>query len=84
MIDEDPFPLVDLINIAAIDLRAMLNAKKVVRFSPSARIRNVWIPKEYLVHMDDLAARRRMSSTREKEKNGRYPYYSKGEILQGK
>ena len=76
MISGDPFPLVVSINIAAIDLRAMLNAKKTERFSPSVRIRKVWIPKQYLVYMDDFAARRSVSTTREKENNGRYPYHS--------
>ena len=41
MIDEDPFSLVASINIVVIDLRAMVNAKKVMRFSPSTRIRKV-------------------------------------------
>ena len=41
VIDEDPFPPVATINIAATDLRAMLNAKKAGRFSPSVRIRKV-------------------------------------------
>ena len=34
VIDEDLFPLAASINIAAIDSRAMLNAKKAGRFSP--------------------------------------------------
>ena len=55
MIDEDPFPLVASINIATTDLRAVLNAKKNGRFSPNARIRKVWNPKQYLVHKDELA-----------------------------
>ena len=55
MIDEDPFPPVASINIVAIDLRAVLNAKKDERFSLNAEIRKVWIPKQYLVHMDELA-----------------------------
>ena len=54
MIDEDPFPLIASINIAATDLRAMLTTKKVERFSLCARRRKVWIPKQYLVHMNDL------------------------------
>ena len=45
-IDEDPFPPTASINIAATDSRAMLNAKKAGRFSPSARVRKVWIPKQ--------------------------------------
>ena len=45
VIHEDSFPPVTSINIVATNLRAFLNAKKVKRFSPSARISNVWIPK---------------------------------------
>ena len=45
VIDEDPFLLVTSIKITNTDLREMLNAKKVRRFSPSAGIRKVWIPK---------------------------------------
>ena len=67
VIDEDPFPQVASVNIAAIDLRTMLNAKKVGRFSPSARIRKVWNPKKDLVHMDDLAVRRRVQPRKGKE-----------------
>ena len=48
MIDEDPFPSVASVSIAAIYLRAMLNVKKDVRFSRNAWIRKVWIPKHYL------------------------------------
>ena len=40
-IDEDPFLLVASINIANTDSKAMLNAKKVERFSPSAKARKV-------------------------------------------
>ena len=54
LIDEDPFPLAASINIATniatIDSRAMLNGKKAGKFSPSARVRNVWIPKQYLTY----------------------------------
>ena len=41
MIDEDPFPSMALVNMAAIDLRAMLNVKKDERLFPNVRIRNV-------------------------------------------
>ena len=41
-------------NVAAADLRVVLNEKKDERFSPNASIRNVWIPKQYLVHKDEL------------------------------
>ena len=84
MIDEDPFPPITSINITAADLRAVLNAKKDERFSPNVRIRNVWIPRQYLVYMDDLAGRRRVHATKEREKNGRYPYHSKQEIKKEK
>ena len=76
VIDEDPFPPIASINIDAIDLRALLNAKKAEGFSPSSRIRKVWIPKQYLVYMDDLEIRRRVSITKKRIKNGRYPYHS--------
>ena len=68
VIDEDPFPPVASINIAATNLRALMNAKKAEGFSPSARIRKIWIPKQYFVYMDDLVARRRVTTTRKKEK----------------
>ena len=77
MIDEDPIPPMASINIAAIDLKAVLNAKSDGRLSPNARIKKVWIPKHYLVHRDELVAKKRMSTTKEKENNRRYPYYSK-------
>ena len=76
MIDEDLFPLTALINIDAIDSRAMLNAKKVRRFSPSAMVRNVWISKQYLTYKNDLAVKGRMPADRKWKKNGRYPYHS--------
>ena len=75
MINEDPFPPMTSVNIAAIDLRTMLNVKKNGRLSPNARIRKVWIPKQYLVHRDELERKRRASAARENEKNGRYAYH---------
>ena len=45
VIDVDPYPPIASINIAAIYSKAMLNAKKAERFSLSARVRKVWIPK---------------------------------------
>ena len=68
VIDEDPFPPIASINIAATDLSALLNAKKAGRFSPSARIRKTWIPKKYLVHMDDLVARKRVAEPKKRKK----------------
>ena len=41
VIDEVSFPPLASINIAATDLRAMLNAKKIGRFSLSVMIRKV-------------------------------------------
>ena len=77
MIDEDPVPPVALVNIAATNLKAVLKTKNDGRFSLNTRIRKVWIPKQYLVHRDELVAKRRMSTAKEKENNGRYPYHSK-------
>ena len=45
MIDKDHVPLVASINIAATDLKAMLNPKNDERFYPNVRLRNVWIAK---------------------------------------
>ena len=84
VIDEDPFPPVASVNIDAFDMRAVLNEKKNERFSPNAKKRKVWIPKQYLVHKDELAVKGKGSTAREKEKNGRYPYHSKQEIKKEK
>ena len=70
------FPPIASINIAATDLRTMLNEKNAGRFSPRARIRNVCISKHFLAHMDNLATRRRVFVAKEREKNGRYPNQS--------
>ena len=77
MIDEYPFPPVASVNIATTNLKALLSPKKDRRFSPNGRIRKVWIPKHYLVHKDELTIKGKVSTTKEKEKNGRYPYRSK-------
>ena len=77
VIDEDPFPPVALINIAATDLRALLNAKKVEGFSPSVKIRKVWIPNKYLVYIDDLVVERGVFAVREKKKEGHLNYSSR-------
>ena len=69
VIDEDPFPLVALVNITATNLRAVLNAKKDGRIFPNDKIRKVWIPKQYLVHKDELAIKGKVSTTKEKENN---------------
>ena len=54
MIDEDHVPLVASVNIAAIDLKAVLNAKNDERFSLNVRTKKVWVPKQHLVHRDEL------------------------------
>ena len=74
MIDEDPFPPETSINIAATNSRVMLNAKKTKRFSLTARVRKVWIPKQYLTYKNDLVEKGRVPTAREWKKNGRYPY----------
>ena len=80
VIDEDPFLLVASVNIAATDLRVVLNEKKDKKFSPNVKIRKVWIPEQYPIHKDELAVEGNMSIAREKGKNGRYPHNSKQEI----
>ena len=77
MVDEDPFLPVAPDNIATTNIRLVLNEKNDERFSPNARIRKVWIPKPYLVHKNELTVKGKVSTTRENEKNGRYPYHSK-------
>ena len=47
-------------------------------------MRKVWIPKQYLVHKDELVVKGKVSTVREKENNGKYPYYSKREIKKKK
>ena len=66
--DEDQFSLATSINIAAIDWRAMPNAKKARRFSPNAKIRKVWIPKQYLIYKNNLAANESVCSQRKRKK----------------
>ena len=49
-INEDPFPLVASINIVIVDLRALIESKKVGKLSP----RKVWVPKYCLVRVNKL------------------------------
>ena len=76
VIDEDPFPPTASINIVATDSRAMLNAKKVRRFSLSASVMKEWIPKQYMTYKNDLVTKERVPAAREWKKYGRYPYHS--------
>ena len=57
-----------LVNIDATDLMVVLNAKNDEKFSSNARIRNEWIPKQYMVHRDELVAKRRMYAAKKKGK----------------
>ena len=84
MVNEDPFPPLASVNIAATNLRLGLNEKNDEKFSLNVRIRNVWIPKQCLVHKDELIVKGKVYTTREKEKNGTYPYHSKQEIKKKK
>ena len=74
MVNEDPFTPMTSVNIAATDLRTVLNENEDEKFSPNVKIRKVWIPKQYLVYKDELVIKGKVSTAREKEKNGRYPY----------
>ena len=73
VVDEDPFPPVASVNIATTDLRAVLNENEDEKFSPNVKIRNVWVPKQYMVYKDQLAVKGQVSTAREKQNNGRYP-----------
>ena len=77
VVDEDPFPQMDLVNIPATDMRVHLNEKEDKKFSPNVKIRKVWIPKQYLVYKDELVLKGKVSIAREKENNRRYPCHSK-------
>ena len=77
VVDEDPFPPMASINIAATDLRSILNEKEDEKFSSNVKIRKVLIPKQYLVYKVKLVVKGKVSIAREKEKNLRYPYHSK-------
>ena len=52
MVDEDHFPPLASVNIAAIGLRTVLNEKRDEKFSPHVKVRKIWIPKQYLVYKD--------------------------------
>ena len=65
MIDEDHVLLVASINIATINLKVVLKAKNDERFYLKVKIRNVWIPKQYMVHRDELAVKRIMFTAKE-------------------
>ena len=88
MIDEDPFSPVASVNIIATDLRVVINAKKDERFSPNTRVRNVWIPKQYWVHEDDLVVKRSVyNQNKGKEWKVSIPFKTgnqEGEILKKK
>ena len=84
LFDEDPFPLVASVNIAATNWRAVLNENEDEKFSSNAKIRKVWILKQYLVYKDELTVKGKVSIAREKENNGRYRYHSKQEIKKEK
>ena len=84
MVDEDPFPPMASVNIAATDLKVVLNEKEDENFSPNVKIRKVWTPKQYMVYKDELLVKGKVSTAREKENNRRYPYHSKQEIKKGK
>ena len=55
-----------------------MNENEDDKFSPNVMIRKVRNPNQYLVYKkDELAIKGKVSTTREKENNGRYPYHSK-------
>ena len=68
VVDEDPFPLVASDNIAAMDLRTVLNENEDDKFFSNVKIRKVWIPKQYMVYKDELAVKGKVPTIKEKEK----------------
>ena len=83
MVDEDPFPPVASVNIAATYMRVILNENEDEKFSPNVKIRKVWVPKKYLVYKDELTIKGKVSRAIEKEKK-KYPYHLKQEIKKEK
>ena len=75
MVDEDPFPIVASVNIAATDMREVLNENEDEKFSPNVKKRKVWIIKQYLVSKDEMAVKGKTSIARENEKNKRNSYH---------
>ena len=73
VIDEDLFPPVASINTTTFELRALIDSKKTRRITTGPKIRNLWIPKQYLISKNDLIVERRVSAVRENKKNGRNP-----------
>ena len=65
------------IKIVVNDMREVLNEKNDEKFYLNEKIRKVWILKQYLVYKDELVVKGKVSTAREKENDGRYPYYSK-------
>ena len=68
MVDEDPFLLVASINIATIDLRAILNEIEDEKLSLNVKIRKIWVLKQYLVYKGEFTIQGKVSIVREKEK----------------
>ena len=58
LINEDTFPPITSINVVDFDLNAVMNSKNERGIPPSLRIRNVWIPNQYLTYKNDLVAKR--------------------------
>ena len=50
VIDEDPFPLLALVNTTSFNLKALIESKKAGKLSQ----RKVWVPKYCLVRVDRL------------------------------
>ena len=83
VIDEDPFPPVDSINLVPFDLWTLINLKKARGIPPYSNIRKILIPKQYLIDKNDLTEKRRVFTTKGRKKNGRHPNHSFGENSMG-
>ena len=68
LIDEDAYPPVASINTIVFYFKALIDSNKVRGIPPSLKIRNIWIPKQYLTYKNDVAAERGVSIVRENKK----------------
>ena len=68
VIDKYQFSPAASINTTPFDFKAILNAKKDEEFSSKAKIRKVWIPKQYLTYKNYLASKIQRQRAMEKRK----------------
>ena len=67
LIDDDSYPPITSINTTVFYFKAVMNSKKR-GIPPSHRIKNVWIPMQYVTYKNDLAVEREVSTVKENKK----------------